>query len=267
MPIDYHIHTKLCGHATGEMEEYAAAAKQQGLREIGFADHIPMYFLPLEKRDFSIAMKDEELPLYEQRVKEVQKKCSPYPVKFGIEADYIPGMEKQLAAILESYDFDYVLGSIHFLNGWGFDNSKYLAEYAKWDLDNLYELYFGTLGRAAASGLFDIIAHPDLIKKFNFRPDKDIDCLYQETAEKIAGSGACIEVNTAGLRAPVGEIYPQIRFLELCYRYRIPVSLGSDAHQPDQVGANFREAIALLKSIGYTEVVTFTKRNKNYCRI
>ncbi len=265
MPVDYHIHTRLCGHAEGELEEYVAAAQQKGLREIGFADHIPMYFLPPAERDPAIAMPAEELPLYARMVRDVQEKTAPYPVKFGLEADYAPGLEKELAAILRDYEFDFVLGSVHFLDGWGFDNPKYLAGYDRWDRDELYDRYFELLGRAAASGLFDIIAHPDLIKKFGYRPAGDITRLYEETVKTIAAAGICVEVNTAGLRAPVREIYPQARFLELCCRYRVPVSLGSDAHRPDQVGAGFQAAVALLKSVGYTEVVTFTKRRKNYC--
>jgi len=206
----------MCGHAEGEMEEYVLTAQRKGLKEIGFADHIPMYFFPEGDRDSSVAMSSGELPVYAARVRAVQEKMRPYPVKFGIEADYTPGMEAELAAILGEYQFDYVLGSIHFLDGWGFDNSRYKAEYDKWGLFELYETYFLVLGQAAASGLFDSLAHPDLIKKFGFRPDRDITGLYQEAAGKIAESGVCIEVNTAGLRVPAGEIYPSIDFLRIC---------------------------------------------------
>ncbi len=267
MPVDYHIHTRMCGHAVGEMEEYVEAAIKKGLREIGFADHIPMYFFPLEKRDPSIAMREEELSYYMERVREIQKKYYPYPIKFGIEADYTPGMEGELVAILEKYDFDYVLGSIHYLEGWGFDNSRYKDGYDRWDLYELYELYFTTLGRAAKSGLFDILAHPDLIKKFGFKPAKDIIPLYEKTVKIIAGSGVCVEINTAGLRVPAGEIYPSPGFLEICRGYGVPVSLGSDAHKPDQVGCNFTEAINLLKAVGYREVATFTGKKKKFLGI
>lgn len=267
MPVDYHIHTKMCGHASGEMEEYVEAAKERGLTEIGFSDHIPMYFLPPEERDFSIAMKEEELPIYISRVREIQKKYSPYPVKFGIEADFVPGMQKELAGIIGKYDFDYVLGSIHFIDGWGFDNPQYKSQYDNWDLYDLYEAYFGLVSQAAASGLFDILSHPDLIKKFGFRPDRDLTPLYEKTIKIIAESGVCIEVNTAGLRVPAREIYPVVDFLKLCFEKGVSVTLGSDAHSPEQVGANFGEAVALLKSVGYREVVTFTERSKNYCKI
>lgn len=267
MPVDYHIHTKMCGHAYGEMEEYVAAAQRKGLREIGFADHVPMYFLAPEQRDLSIAMKEEELPLYVEQVREMQAKFHPFNVKLGLEADFTPGMENELAAILEAYDFDYVLGSIHYIDGWGYDNSQYISEYDKWDLYELYRRYFTILGQAAASGLFDTLAHPDLIKKFGFSPQADIAPLYAGAVQKIAEAGVCIEVNTAGLRAPAGEIYPQIKFLELCRKNRVPVTLGSDAHHPEQVGAGFKEAMELLRTVGYREVVTFSGRKRNYLMI
>ena len=267
MPVDYHIHTKMCGHASGEMEEYVTAGQQKGLREIGFADHIPMYFLPAGERDSSIAMKDEELDTYVRRVREMQEKYYPFLIKLGIEADFIPGMEKELIAVLKRYDFDYILGSVHYLNGWGFDNPSHREEYDKWDLYELYQVYFETVKKAAASGIFDSMAHPDLIKKFGFRPDNDIIGIYEDTVREIAAAGVCVEVSTAGLRVPAGEIYPHADFLKLCHKYKVPVTLGSDAHLPQQVGMDFREAFAVLKNAGYTKVVTFSGRDKNYYQI
>lgn len=267
MPVDYHLHTKLCGHAQGEPEEYAAAAQRRGLREIGFADHIPMYFLPEAERDPDIAMREEDLPGYAQKIRDLQKSLHPFPIKFGIEADYAAGMENRLREILGQYDFDYVLGSIHFLDGWGFDNPAYIDGYKSRDLWEVYQSYFGLLGQAAASGIFDVLAHPDLIKKFGFEPDRELSDLYRETLRQIADSGVCVEINTAGLRVPKKEIYPAPEFLKLCFASKVPVSLGSDAHKPEQVGTDFDQAVALLKSVGYTQVVTFTKRRRDYCRI
>ena len=267
MPVDYHIHTNMCGHASGEMEEYVATALKKGLEEIGFADHIPMYFLPHGERDSSTAMKEEELDIYVKRVREMQKKYHPFPIKLGLEADFTPGMEKELAEIIQRYEFDYILGSIHFLNGWGFDNPRFRQEYDRWDLYELYRLYFSTLQRAAASGLYDSLAHPDLIKKFGLRPDRDLTGIYEETIKEIAAAGICIEVNTAGLRVPAEEIYPDPDFLKLCRQYKVPVTLGSDAHLPEHVGCGFGKAVSLLKSLGYSRVVRFTARNKNFYTI
>lgn len=263
MPVDYHIHTRRCGHAAGEMEAYVREAHRKGLREIGFSDHIPMYFFSPEEREPGIAMPEEELPQYVADVRKLQERYAPFPVKLGIEADFTPGMEGKLKSILSQYDFDYVLGSIHFLDGWGFDNDKYIEEYERRDIGAIYEQYFHTLQLAAGSGLFDSLAHPDLIKKFGFRPAGDIGYLYEQTVKTIAEADICVEVNLAGLRAPAAEIYPALPFLQLCYKFRVPVTLGSDAHKPEQVGAGFEMAVQLLKAIGYNEVAIFGGRKRS----
>lgn len=267
MPVDYHIHTRRCGHATGEMEEYVQAAQQKGLVEIGFADHIPMYFLPPAERDPEIAMADQELPDYVADIRRLQEKFAPFKVKMGIEADFAPGLEDELKAILRRYDFDYVLGSIHFLDGWGFDNLKYIAEYEHRDITQIYAQYFQLLCQAAASGLFDSLAHPDLIKKMGFRPSGDISYFYEQAVKTIAEADICVEVNLAGLRVPVAEIYPAQPFLQLCHRFGVPVTLGSDAHKPEQVGAGFDTAVKLLKAIGYDEVAVFNGRKRSFLKL
>jgi histidinol-phosphatase (PHP family) len=266
LPVDYHIHTRRCGHAAGEMAEYVLEARGKGLKEIGFADHIPMYFLPLAERDPGIAMGEQELPDYVADVRALQERFAPFPVKLGIEADFTPGMEKELKAIISQYEFDYVLGSIHFLDGWGFDNSKYIEEYERRDISDIYTQYFNTLTQAAASGLFDSLAHPDLIKKFGFRPAGDISHLYEQAVKTIAGADICVEVNLAGLRVPAAEIYPALPFLQLCHKSRVPVTLGSDAHKPEQAGAGFEQAVRLLKDIGYNEVAVFSGRKRTYIK-
>ncbi|MEW5761632.1 MAG: histidinol-phosphatase HisJ family protein [Bacillota bacterium] len=264
MPVDYHLHTRRCGHAEGDLAAYLAAASAAGLREVGFADHIPLYFLPRAARDRSLAMGEEELPLYVAEV-EALRAAHPGPsVRLGIEADYLPGYEKELARILVAYPFDYVIGSIHYLDGWGFDNPEQVAGYEGRDPDELYRAYFALLERAAASGLFDIIAHPDLIKKFGCRPAADPGPLYERAAAAFARAGVCVEVNTAGLRAPAGEIYPAPRFLYACRRHGVPATIGSDAHHPGQVGAGLEVAVTLLKEAGYRQVATFHRRRRSF---
>ncbi|HAG07110.1 MAG TPA: histidinol-phosphatase, partial [Peptococcaceae bacterium] len=209
MPVDYHVHTYRCGHAEGDPSAYLAVARARGLREIGFADHIPLYFLPRTARDPSLAMAEEELPRYVSEIKALQTAYPGIAVRLGIEADYVPGYEKELACILGTYRFDYVIGSIHYLDGWGFDNPEQLAGYEGRDPDELYRAYFTLLGEAAASGLFDIIAHPDLIKKFGCRPATDPAPLYETAAAVFARAGVCVEVNTAGPRGPPPGNYPR----------------------------------------------------------
>lgn len=260
MPVDYHLHTKMCGHATGEMEEYLAAASKRGLTEIGFADHLPLYFLPSHKTLSGYAMQMDELPVYVAAVRHLQGMNKSVNIKLGVEADFVPGYERELANLLRAHPFDYVLGSVHFIDGWSFDNQEEIEQYNRWDIGELYEKYFSLVRQAALSGLFDIMAHPDLIKKFNFSPPKSLVSLYEETARVFKQAGVCVEVSTAGLRYPAKEIYPSPNFLKVAFRYGVPVTLGSDAHHPDQVGAGFSQALALVKEVGYKEIILFSRR-------
>lgn len=260
--INYHIHTKRCGHAYGEIEEYVAEAKKVGLKEIGFSDHIPMYFLPVEERDKTIAMAEEELPTYVEEVLSLRRNNPELKIKLGIEADFEPGSEEQLRQILCKFPLDYVFGSIHFLDGWGYDNPAYIEEYNQRKIDDIYETYFKKLKDAASSGLFDILAHPDLIKKMGFKPEKSMLPLYEQTVKVISEKAVCIEVNTAGLRAPVKELYPNKEFLELCFHYGVPVTIGTDAHHPSQVGEGLQEGFQLIKEVGYKQIATFEKRKR-----
>lgn len=261
---DYHIHTRRCGHATGNAAEYVDAARKVGLREIGFADHIPQYFLPPDSRDPGLAMAEEELGSYVAEVLENRAACKDVVVRLGIEADFAPGQEAALKEILNSHPFDYVLGSVHYLNGWGFDNPEQTGGYSGRDIDDLYREYFELVRRMVSTGLFDVVAHPDLLKKFGYRPRSDILPLYEETVRGIAAAGVAVEVNTAGLRQPVKEMYPHPDFLGLCCRYGVPVTLGSDAHRPVDVGRDFGEALALLRRTGYRETAFFENRRRTY---
>ncbi|MHB1042050.1 MAG: histidinol-phosphatase HisJ family protein [Eubacteriales bacterium] len=267
LPCDYHLHTSLCGHAEGDVEEYLAAAGRAGLAEIGFSDHLYQYFLPPPERDPGLSMAEDELPLYVEKVLKLRESGSPLKVKLGIEADFAPGHEQTLAGILAAYPFDYVLGSVHYIEGWGFDNPEQAGGYAGRSIEGLFAQYFGLLREAAGTGLFDIMAHPDLVKKFGYRPGGDLTALYDETARAFAGAGVCVEVNTAGLRVPAGEIYPAPDFLHACFKYNLPVTLGSDAHSPGQAGAGLNEALDLVRSVGYTRIAVFEGRRMKTIQI
>lgn len=254
--IDYHIHTKRCGHAQGEMAEYVERARTLSLKEIGFADHLPL----LLKQDPTLTMSSEELDEYIQSVEQIKKEFPDISIKSGIEADYLPGFEEDTARILKSYNFDFVIGSVHFIDGWGFDDSRYIDGYKNWDIFELYARYFDLVAEAAGTGLFDIIGHFDLIKKYNFRPERDIAPLVEKALSAIKEAGVAVEINTAGLRKPVGEIYPSLDILRRCYRADIPITFGSDAHRPEEVGKDFDIALAYAKEVGYGSVVVFNKR-------
>jgi histidinol-phosphatase (PHP family) len=258
--VDYHVHTARCGHAEGRLEDYVARAMEVGLREIGFSDHLPL----LHMVDASLSMSLEELPLYVGEVIDLRGVFPDIMIRLGIEADYIPETARQLPSLLAAYPFDYVTGAVHFVDGWGFDDPRNLGGYEGRDLLSLWERYFELLGDAAESGLFDILAHPDLIKKFGFRPGEDVSHLYATCLDRVARSGIAVEVSTAGLRKPVGEIYPSEDFLRLCREREIPVALGSDAHRPREVGQDFEQALRLLRRVGYEEIAAFKGRERTF---
>ncbi len=263
--IDYHIHTARCCHATGAMDEYLAVAERKGLKEIGFADHFPLGMLDCEP-DNQVSMLPEELPDYLAEVAILRQKAS-IPVLTGIEADYLPDREAITAAALKDYPFDYVIGSIHFLGDWDFTHPRYVAQYKKMDVDNIYEQYFDTVGKMAQSGLFDIAGHLDVVKKFSFFPRRDWSWLIEKTCRALAAGDLCVELNTAGWRAPVAEAYPGRAFLEKCLQLGVPVTLGSDAHCPQDVGEGLEEAVSLLKNIGFKEIAYFKERKRYLCPI
>src|SRR5438067_1845111 len=196
--VDYHVHTARCGHASGAMERYVEQAIEAGLSELGFSDHLFMYWLSQTERDPELGMAEWEHDFY---VEDVERCRSRYKtditIRLATEADYIPGHEQQLEAILKRYDWDYVIGSVHFIDGWGFDDSRYIAGYAEWDIDALYARYFQTVGDSAESGYFDTIGHCDLVKKFGYRATRPLTEDYAALAARFARAGVSVELNTA----------------------------------------------------------------------
>ncbi len=259
--IDYHVHTSRCCHAGGTMEEYLAEAEKKQLVEIGFADHFPLGLLGFSPAN-QVTMQPEELPDYIDDVNRLKNLSNNIGVSLGLEVDYLPGTVEKLAGALENFRFDYIIGSIHFIGDWDFTHPAQAAKYSDMDIDELYNRYFELIGDACRCGLFDIIGHIDVVKKFGYRPGKDLDGTWNETARVLLETGTAIELNTAGRDAPVGEYYPHRRFLEICSAAGVPVTLGSDAHDPSQVGRYFPDALALLKKSGYRELTLFKQRRK-----
>ncbi len=261
--VDYHNHTTRCGHASGTMEEYAERAVDAGLAEIGFSDHLYLYFLPPGRRDPTLAMREEELPEYVESVLKLRDRyAGRIDVRLGLEADYFPGREEDLRSILQPYPWDYVYGSVHFLDDWGFDDPRHLDRYGDWDIDELYAYYFGHVKSAARSGLFDVMGHLDLVKKFGHRAKKDVSALYCGVAATLKDSGVAVEVSTAGLRKPVGEIYPGPDLLAECARQGVPATMASDSHSPSEVARDLDKAVAALRAAGYDSFVRFDRRQK-----
>ena len=260
--IDYHLHTPRCCHAQGPPQEYLVEAERKGLSEIGFSDHFPLGLLGYTPRN-QVTMEPEELDCYISDIEALKKNTAGVKVKIGIEIDYIPGTEDKLEDLLKNYSFDYVIGSIHFLGDWDFTHPVYADTYKERNIDEIYRKYFDLLGKLCRSNLFDIVGHIDVVKKFGYRPVNGLEQHWQEIVQILKETGTCFELNTAGRDAPVGDFYPDRRLLELAFAAGVPVTLGSDAHSPEQVGRFFPEAIHLLRSAGYRELAVFENRMKS----
>ncbi|HTL70623.1 MAG TPA: histidinol-phosphatase HisJ family protein [Candidatus Eisenbacteria bacterium] len=254
--VDYHMHTPLCGHAVGDPSAYVEQALKVGLSEVGFSDHAPLVAYANPK----YAMGDDQLPLYHRMMEDLRARYPKFTVKVGLEADYIPGFEEKTRAILAGYPYDFVIGSIHFIDNWAFDDPD---EHVKWrdkDIDRVYRDYYELLRRSAASGLFDIIGHCDLVKKFGHRAHADLTPEIERTAEAFRGAGVTVEINTSGLRKPVKEIYPSLEVLKIYRRAGVPITFSSDSHDPADVGRDYDKAADLARAAGYAEYRVFRAR-------
>jgi histidinol-phosphatase (PHP family) len=256
MRTDYHLHTPLCGHAAGAPRDYVLAARQAGLAEIGFSDHNPM---PTQFDDWRMA--PDQLFEYVALVEEARTEFPHYPIRLGLECDYIPGYEGHIHHLAERAEWDYLIGSVHYISpDWDVDNPKHLKRWAEQPVEEIWEAYFRAYTRMVESCLFDFLAHPDLVKKFGHKPGGDLGRFYRPTLDAIAEAGTTIEVSTAGLRKTVHEIYPGREFLEAAHARNIPIVINSDAHAPGEVAHEFDQAYALVREIGYTRVMRFHRR-------
>jgi len=249
--VDYHTHS-IFSDGRAPYEEMVQAAIAKGLDEIGFSDHIC-----LKPVDWAIRM--EDIPVMTMQILDLKLKYTDQiKIKYGVEMDYFPGMEEEIRKIIESIPADFVIGSVHFIGNWNFDTDQSL--YGKWSNDLLYEKYFSLVKQAAQSGLFDIIGHIDIIKKFRVYPETSQDLLFDETIRIIKENNLVVEMNTGGMDRPCNEFTPSPKLLDMCFRHQVPVTLSSDAHRPAQIGRYFESAIALLKQTGYNEIVGFKRR-------
>jgi histidinol-phosphatase (PHP family) len=252
MIVDLHNHTPLCNHAEGEIDEYIEAAIKAGTKIFGFSDHAPMDFDP------EYRMKFEDMQQYEAAVKKAKKIYKEQiEVLLGYEVDYLPGhMDRR---VLEA-DVDYLIGSVHFLQGWGFDNPEFIAKWQEQDIDEVWQNYFNTIEAMALSGYFDIVGHFDLIKIFNYMPKGSIVAMAAKALEAIKESKMVLEINVAGYRKPIAEPYPSYDLLREAYKMEIPITLSSDAHKPEQVGLYNQEVMQMICEAGYKKVSYFIKR-------
>jgi histidinol-phosphatase (PHP family) len=257
--VDYHMHlrngSEEIAHDTWSVEPFVEAAHAAGVDEIGFTEHV--YYFRQTRSLWTVPYQAErcvyDLERYVEAIVQAQERG--LPVKLGLEVDYVPGREPETRELLSPYPWDYLLGSIHFIDGLGVDGEPRLLDAV--GVEDAWHLYFDALAAAARSGLFDSLSHPDLVKIFGERVES-FD--YGSVADSIAAGGVAVEVSTAGLRKPVRELYPHPEFLAACRARGVPVTLASDAHSPDVVGRDFDRARELLHSAGYETITVFEQR-------
>jgi histidinol-phosphatase (PHP family) len=281
MLTDYHVHLRSDDLVAGATEHFTAAnaeryrlvASERGIAELGVSEHVYR---------FSAALAIWQHPFWrENATDDLDEYCTfvreQTDLRLGIEADFIAGREERIANLLDAHDFDYVVGSVHFVGAGprvesfvAVDMERYGAAGAGLSTEELWRSYFQTLGEAASSGLFDILAHPDLVKVFGAErrpPEGDLRRYYELAMPGIAESGIAVEVSTAGLRKPVGEIYPAPAFLQMALEAGAGVSLSSDAHAPQDVGAGYEQALALLEQAGVAQLCVFERRTRRLAPI
>ena len=255
--IDLHNHTSLCKHAKGSMEDYIKKATEKDIKFFGFSDHAPMEF------DYQYRMSFKQMPTYEKNVKKLKEKYKDkIEILLGYEVDFTPFVDKR---VLER-KVDYLIGSVHFLDNWGFDNPEFIKEWDKRDIKDVYKEYFLKIEEMANSNLFDIVGHIDLVKVFGYKI-KNIKDIAKNAIKAIKKAKMSVEINTAGLRKPVKELYPSDELLEMILNENIDITLSSDAHSPEQVGYKINKVINKLKKLGINEFTIYKNRAKEKIKI
>jgi histidinol-phosphatase (PHP family) len=266
---DYHVHLRPDDpdstparefFTQANVDRYLAAAAEAGIEELGVSEHIHRFADALAIWDHPFWRENarDDLTSYCEFVRSTD-------LRLGVEMDFVPGCEDRIQNLLAAHDFDYVVGSVHFVGDGAVDHEGYDVWRSGVDADRLWRRYFETIGEAARSGLFDILAHPDLIKYWGGqrpRPSRDPRFFYEPAVEAIAESDVAVEVSTAGLRKPIGEIYPAPALAEMCVDAGAVFALSSDAHVPEHVGYEYDRAVQALRDWGVSELAAFDRRER-----
>jgi histidinol-phosphatase (PHP family) len=261
--VDYHMHLVEGETIDGKLapvERYVETAARCGVDEIGFTEHV--YYFRQSRSLWTLPYQLERchLDLDDYCDVVVEAKREGFPVKLGLEVDYVAGRLDELRDVLAPYPWDFLLGSVHWLDGEAVDMEP--GMWAQMSVEEVWIRYFAALRELSTSGLVDVLAHPDLVKIFGRRPAEEVvDARHEEVAAAIAESGVAVEVSTAGLRKPVGELYPDTGLLARCRERGVAATLASDAHVPDDVGREFEAGLEHLRSAGYETVTVFTGRS------
>jgi histidinol-phosphatase (PHP family) len=256
---DYHIHTTF-SDGKASPEEYLAPAISAGIKEIGFSEHLALF-----KEDQEWCMSPDNAENYISNIETLRNNSGNIIVRRGMEVDYFPGKEKEIGLFLSRLDLDYRIGSVHYLGEMSVDNGPEF--YVGKNLDVVFENYFNMVIDAVSSGLFDIIAHCDLVRIYGYKPTFNPEPLYERLAGKMKEYDVAFEVNTNGRNRPLADFYPDRRFLHIFREKGVAVCVNSDAHMPSRVGQFFDEAYELLQMAGYTEMATFENRKREMVKL
>ncbi|MEC0134849.1 MULTISPECIES: histidinol-phosphatase HisJ [Paenibacillus] len=268
MHIDYHTHHERCGHAVGKLEEYVQRGIELGLQQLGLSDHLPLIHVDPASYYPEMAMPMAELPRYVEECLTLKERYrGVIDLRVGLEADYIEGYEEQIREILSPYPWDYLIGSVHFLGEWDITDHRQVHGWEGRDALEVYRLYYDAVKKSALSGLYDIIGHMDVIKRFGYGPQTpegkaEVKALELETLKVIADSGIAMELNASGLTKPCAEMFPAEHLLQEALRLGIPLTLGSDAHDPAKLGDGLQEARSMLWHTGFRELAVFEGRRR-----
>jgi histidinol-phosphatase (PHP family) len=265
---DYHLHLRPDDtgasperYFTAEnVDRYLDAAHQAGIAELGVSEHVYRFTEALEisRHPFWVEQATDDLAAHCKFIRTT-------PLRLGVEADFIASAEDRIEELLDRHDFDYVIGSVHMVGDRFVDHAGWDIWERESDPDRVWASYFELLAAAARSGLFDVLAHPDLVKMWGPErpwPERDPRFHFEPAVEAIADSGVAVELSTAGLRKPVGELYPSRALCEMCVEAGAPFALSSDAHAPAQVGYGYDSAMKLLEELGVGEICVFERRER-----
>ncbi|MEQ8819835.1 MAG: histidinol-phosphatase HisJ family protein [Sumerlaeia bacterium] len=262
--IDLHNHTPACHHAVGEPEEYVRRAIEQGVQEYGISEHSPWI---LTYPNEPLSPTEPEFRQLLKRLEGIRDSTTELKFRIGIEADYIPEKCDEALAFFKSYPFDYIIGSVHNIGQWIFDDPGKIDQWDERDVDVVYSEYLALMQGLIEWGQVDILAHLDLPKKFGHKPTRGLLPVFESLIPMIAEAGVVVEVNCAGRIKPVGEFYPHPDIVRALVKAGVPMTVSSDGHSPAQVGHYRQEAIQMLRDFGAKEIFSFSQRQKIGYRI
>jgi histidinol-phosphatase (PHP family) len=283
---DYHVHLHDHGpysgtgpplgeYPPGHIESYVEHAAARGVAEVGFTEHLyrcveagPVlgdFWEDEPRRDLAaetaaMVTEDRTLSIEAYVAAVVDAKDRGLPVKLGLEVDFFPETIDSVMEFLAPYPWDFLIGAVHWVGGWSVDYGVSSYEFERRGVRQACEDYFALKTQLAESGLVDVLAHVDVVKRFGHLPPTPPTDLYAEVVAAAVASGTAVELSSAGLHKPIGETYPSPLLLAMFHQAGVPITLASDAHAPQECGRDSDRLIQQAKRVGYTGYLRFDQR-------